>query len=100
MIGHLEHKADGGFVNKGQLFVAREAGAEMVGQIGGHTAVANNADIVNAVASGVASAVASVMNGANTNVEVVLEGDARGLFRVVQQQEKNYAVQTGKYAFG
>ena len=96
----IQEYASGGFPSTGQLFIAREAGAEMVGSIGGHTAVANNADIVNAVASGVASAVASVMSGANTNVEVVLEGDAKGLFRVVQQQARNYAVQTGKYAFG
>lgn len=96
----FEKFASGGFPSTGQLFIAREAGAEMVGQIGGHTAVANNADIVNAVSSGVASAVASVLGNGNTNVEVVLEGDARGLFRVVQQQAKNYAVQTGKYAFG
>ena len=96
----FEKFASGGFPSTGQLFIAREAGAEMVGQIGGHTAVANNADIVNAVSSGVASAVASVLGNGNTNVEVVLEGDARGLFRVVQQQARNYTVQTGKYAFG
>lgn len=92
--------ANGGMPSTGQLFIAREAGPEMVGTIGGQNAVANNADIVAAVSSGVASAVASVLGNGNTNVEVVLEGDARGLFRVVQQQAKNYAVQTGKYAFG
>lgn len=45
--------ADGGFVDQGQLFIAREAGAEMVGSIGGHTAVANNDQIVEGITSGV-----------------------------------------------
>lgn len=48
--------ATGGFPDEGQMFVAREAGPELVGTIGGHTAVANNDQIVSAVASGVASA--------------------------------------------
>lgn len=44
---------DGGFPPMGQVFVAREAGPEMVGTIGGRTAVANNGQIVDAVADGV-----------------------------------------------
>jgi hypothetical protein len=38
------------------LFVARENGAEMVGRIGGHTAVMNNDQIVASVSAGVARA--------------------------------------------
>ena len=48
--------ATGGFPNEGQLFLARENGAEMVGSIGGRTAVANNDQIVDAIAIGVAMA--------------------------------------------
>ncbi|SHI24807.1 hypothetical protein SAMN02745823_03869 [Sporobacter termitidis DSM 10068] len=48
--------ADGGFPSTGQLFVAREAGPELVGTMGGHTAVANNKQIVDGIASGVATA--------------------------------------------
>ena len=44
---------DGGFPVKGQMFIAREAGPEMVGTIGGRTAVANNSQIVDAVSYGV-----------------------------------------------
>lgn len=47
--------ADGGMFDHGELFVAREAGAEMVGTIGHKTAVANNDQIVEGVASGVAA---------------------------------------------
>ncbi len=52
----VELKAAGGFVDQGQLFVAREAGPEMVGTIGGNTAVANNDQIVAGIQSGVAQA--------------------------------------------
>ena len=48
--------ATGGFPETGELFIAREAGAEMVGSIGRKTAVANNDQIVEGIAYGVASA--------------------------------------------
>lgn len=89
--------ASGGFPSTGQLFIAREAGAEMVGQIGGHTAVANNQDIVASVSQGVAQAVASVMGG-GSNVTVTLEGDAKGIFKVVQKEGRAYSARTGQPA--
>ena len=48
--------ATGGFVESGQLFVARESGPEMVGNIGGTTAVANNDQIIAGIQNGVAQA--------------------------------------------
>ena len=48
--------ADGGFPDEGQMFIAREAGPELVGTIGGRTAVANNDQIVSGIARGVADA--------------------------------------------
>lgn len=45
--------AEGGFPKIGQLFIAREAGPELVGQMGNRTAVANNAQIVDGISSGV-----------------------------------------------
>jgi len=48
--------ASGGFPEHGQLFLAREAGPELVGTIGGNTAVANNAQIVDGIRQGVAEA--------------------------------------------
>ncbi len=38
----IPYLADGGMVNAGQMFVAREAGPELVGTIGNKTAVVNN----------------------------------------------------------
>lgn len=48
--------ADGGYVQSGQLFVARESGPELVGSIGSSTAVANNDQIVAGIAAGVSDA--------------------------------------------
>lgn len=55
LVAHVEipKLADGGFVDEGQLFIAREAGAEMVGAIGRKTAVANNDQIVEGITAGV-----------------------------------------------
>ena len=47
-------KAEGGFARVGEMFIAREAGPELVGSIGNKTAVANNDQIVQSVAGGVA----------------------------------------------
>jgi len=70
--------ADGGFPNMGQMFIAREAGPELVGRIGNRTAVANNDQIVDAVAAGVYSAVVAAMNatsgGSGQAVNVYLDG--------------------------
>ena len=48
--------ADGGFPTAGELFYARESGPEFVGSMGGHTAVANNDQIVEGIREGVADA--------------------------------------------
>jgi phage-related protein len=53
---NLPRMASGGFADVGQLFIAREAGPEMVGTMSGRTAVANNDQIVRGIASGVAAA--------------------------------------------
>lgn len=59
--------ADGGLPDIGELFVAREAGPELVGKIGNSNAVMNNNQIVEAVSTGVARAVASVIGNNRGN---------------------------------
>lgn len=54
-VNRLQYRADGGFVTAGQMFIARENGPEMVGQMGNRTAVANNDQIVAGIAGGVAA---------------------------------------------
>lgn len=48
--------ATGGFPNRGQLFIANESGPEMVGRIGGRTAVANKDQITDGIATAVYAA--------------------------------------------
>lgn len=55
-IPNISYMKDGGFVDEGELFIAREAGAEMVGAIGRKTAVANNDQIVEGISAGVSIA--------------------------------------------
>lgn len=85
----------------GQVFIAREAGPELVGTIGGHTSVVNNDQIVASVSDGVARAVRSVIgtNGSNVNVTFKVEGDPNGIFRVTQQKANEYFRATGNPAF-
>lgn len=47
---NVEWYADGGFPDEGQMFIAREAGPELVGNIGNRAAVANNDQIVEGIA--------------------------------------------------
>lgn len=67
----------GGWPDMGSLFIAQEKGPELVGSIGGHTAVANNDQIVEAVSSGVYEAVSSAMGSGNKNVSVHVYLDSR-----------------------
>ena len=53
-------KAGGGLVDTGEVFIARESGPELVGRFGNQTGVANNEQIIQGIASGVASALAPV----------------------------------------
>lgn len=55
-VDRIQYMAEGGFVDEGQLFIAREAGAEMVGAMGRRTAVANNDQIVEGISAGVSVA--------------------------------------------
>ena len=52
--------ASGGAPGMGQLFLARESGPELVGTLGGHTAVMNNDQIVASVSAGVARAMSGL----------------------------------------
>lgn len=71
LFGGVKKKADGGFVGEGQMFIAREAGPEMVGTIGGRTAVANNDQIVEGIRQGVYDAVSAAMANNGTSEPVV-----------------------------
>ena len=98
-------QAKGGFVDSGQLFVAREAGPELVGSIGSRTAVANNDQIVDGIASGVAAANAeqnALLKRQNELLYGILQksgnvtiGASSALGRVVNQSLNMYAAVGG-----
>lgn len=77
---NVEMFSNGGFPKSGELFLAREAGAEMVGNIGGKTAVANNDQIERAIYNAVLTAMSQVMANSNSqpielNQKIELDGD-------------------------
>ena len=74
-IPHIPFFEDGGFPNEGQLFIAREAGAEMVGTMGRRTAVANNDQIVEGISAGVSVANDGVIAAIYALLNVVEEKD-------------------------
>lgn len=97
---NISKKADGGFVSSGQMFVAREAGPEMVGSIGGRTAVANNDQIVQAVSLGVYNAVVDAMGKTSGGSQpITVQIDGREVFTAVRNQNNNFKRRTGVSAF-
>ena len=87
-------RAAGGFVDTGEMFVAREAGPELVGTIGNKTAVANNDQIVQAVSIGVQRAIEHSGMG-NTRVIIEASGDASGLMNFITYKQKEQGRQYG-----
>lgn len=97
--------AQGGFPDQGQMFIAREAGAELVGNIGGRTAVMNNDQIVESVSAGVYQAVLAALGGnneddGNTNIVINLDGE-----KIYENQQKiargrGYNLGMGAFSFG
>lgn len=80
--------ADGGFPAVGQLFIAREAGAEMVGNIGGRTAVANNDQIVEGIREGVLSAMNEAMGRDYNNFDIKVYLDGKQITAAVEKRQR------------
>jgi hypothetical protein len=91
----LARYADGGIVNAGQMFIAREAGPEMVGSIGNRTAVANNDQIVESVSQGVYRAVVQAMGQSGGTQVVEAKINDKVLFEVVVDRNRQETMRTG-----
>ena len=93
--------ANGGYPASGEMFIARENGIpEMVGSIGGRTAVANNDQIVEAVSVGVYNAVVDAMSRSGGNKQpTIVQIIGREVFRAVQDESTAYSRRTGQPAF-
>ena len=98
----IKRYAAGGVPNVGQLFWANEDGPELVGTLGGHTAVMNNDQIVQSVSDGVYRAVLAAMRGQKTSsgsqpVQIVLDGKV--IFDSTRQSAQEYFNRTGMSPF-
>ena len=87
--------ADGGVVAAGQMFVANEAGPELVGNVGNRTAVVNNDQIVESVSRGVYKAVAQAMGQSGGTQVVEAKINDKVLFEVVVDRNRRETMRTG-----
>lgn len=90
--------ANGGIVDEGQMFIAREAGPELVGNIGRKTAVANNDQIISGIESGVYRAMVaanSMKQGGSQTIRIINEIDGDVVGEKVIQYHNGKVMQTG-----
>ena len=96
---------DGAYdIPKGQLFIANEAGAEMVGSLDGKTAVANQQQIIEGIRRGVADGQEEQNNLLRRQNEILLDilakdfklGASSALGRTVEQSMKMYQTAAGR----
>lgn len=99
--------AGGGAPNMGQVFMAREAGPELVGTINRHTAVMNNDQIVASVSDGVFNALNPVltkmvvainkMNSAGKGQALYVEGVSDGdIVRITTDANERFKKANGR----
>ncbi len=95
---YIPRLAEGGIVSEGQMFIAREAGPELVGSIGRKTAVANNDQIIDGIYNGVYRAMMAANNGKGGNVTVnaTFEMDGEVVGRKVIKYHNGIVMQTGE----
>lgn len=98
---NIQNYASGGTPKSAEMFIAREAGPELVGRLGTSTAVMNNDQIVASVSNGVYKAVVAAMSnvqvGGDVNVEIT--GEIAPLFRAIRKEGNNYQRRTGNPVF-
>ena len=94
-ISHIPTFAGGGMVDSGQMFIAREAGPELVGSIGNRTAVANNDQIVEAVSQGVYRAVVQAMGQSSGDTTIEAKVNDKVLFEAVVNRARQETMRKG-----
>lgn len=76
--------ATGGFPAVGEMFIAREAGPELVGRMGSRTAVANNNQIIDGIYRAVYAAMSGIkMGGGDLHITINNE-DGTKIERVIE----------------
>ena len=95
---HWYAYASGGFPTVGEMFIAREAGPELVGSIGKKTAVANNDQIISGIEAGVYRAMVAANSGkggGNQTIRIINEIDGDVVGEKVIQYHNGRVLQTG-----
>ena len=102
----FECYAKGGFPDFGQMFIAREAGPELVGNIGSRNAVVNNDQIVESVSAGVYQAVLAALGGNGdddgSDTKIIINLDGEKIYENQQKIARNrgYNLGMGVFSFG
>ena len=88
--------ANGGTPKSGQMFIANEAGPEMVGTLNGSTAVVNNDQIVNSIADGVFRAASAAFGSGQREPvnDITIKIDSETIYRAVRKGER---IANGRY---
>lgn len=89
---YLQGFATGGFPDEGQLFMARESGPELVGTMGGRTAVANNQEITEGIRQAVYDAMTASNANGNNDVSVRVYLDSREIKAGQQRLNRAWGV--------
>lgn len=99
--GEVDAFASGGFPRQGSMFLASEAGPELVGTLGNRTAVVNNEQIVESVSEGVAEAVGKAMRqyGQSTENRTIIELDGDVIYDSSKKVEQRRGYNFGLGAF-
>ncbi|MDU7031963.1 MAG: hypothetical protein E6357_30380 [Clostridiales bacterium] len=91
--------ARGGFPANGEMFMANEAGPEMIGKMGNRNVVANNKQITQGIKSAVVDGmmeVAAVMGGSSNKggeapvIEITLMTDSETFYKLVRKGKQKY----------
>ena len=96
---------NGGFANLGQLFIANEPGnPELIGNIGGRTAVVNNQMILDGIQSAMRNAIIEGMSlsyGQNSQGDTYVDVYIDGVFteRKLMKANERHMLRTGKPVF-
>lgn len=89
--------AQGGFPDMGEMFVAREAGPELVGNIGNKNAVVNNMQIIEGIKQGVSEAMRGVHGSGDSHITINLDGKV--VYDNVVQRNNEHVAMTGESEF-
>lgn len=87
--------ANGGFPQNGELFLAREAGPELVGTMNGQNAVANNQEITEGIYRAAYQAFTDAMSGGGSDRDVHIYLDGREIANTTTRYQRQFARANG-----